>query len=135
MRLSPGFHLDGEDVIVLLEFASESELIVQGLLHLLKVSKRMAQKRVEPVGGNPLKAGGEHPAHEKVIMRIDSHLILVVPKMMNEISCSAIEVEAQHHELPWEQWEISSESGKQEILRPHGSISWRVCQLTLFMRF
>jgi len=35
-----GFHLDGEEVIVvLLEFASGSELIVEGLLHLLGVSK------------------------------------------------------------------------------------------------
>ena len=52
-------HLDGEKVIVVLfEFASGCELIVEGLPHLLEVSKRVAQKRVESVGGDPHKAGG-----------------------------------------------------------------------------
>jgi len=70
-------HLDGEDVvIILLEFASRRELIKEGLPHLLEVSERVARERVEPIGGDPLETGGEHPAHEEVIMRINGHLIL-----------------------------------------------------------
>jgi len=46
--------------------------------------------------------GGEHPAHEEVIVRVDFHLILVVPKMLDRVGRSGVEVEAQHHELPQE---------------------------------
>jgi len=43
----PRLHLDGEEVIVvLLEFVMGSKLIIEGLPHLLEVSKRVAQNRI-----------------------------------------------------------------------------------------
>ena len=77
-------------------------MIVESLSHLLEVSKCVVQKRVKQVGGDPLEAGGEHPAHEKVIMRVDHHLILVVPKMLDGVGRFGVKVEARHHELPRE---------------------------------
>jgi len=61
----------------------------------------MARKRVEPVGNDPLEARGEHLAHE-IIVIVNPHLVLVVPKMLDGVCCSGVEVEARHHELPWE---------------------------------
>jgi len=96
-----GLHLDGEVVIVvLLEFMLGSELIIEGLPHLLEVSKQVAQKRVEPVGGDPLEAEGDNVAHEVVIMRLDCHLILKMSKILERIGRSGVEVEARHHKLP-----------------------------------
>ena len=96
-----GLHINGEEVInVVLEFAPGSELTVEGLPHLLEVSNRVARKRVELVEGNPLEAGGENQPHEEVKLRIDRHHILVVPKMLNGIGRSGVEVAALHHELP-----------------------------------
>jgi len=97
-----GLHLDREEVIsILLEFASGSELIVEGLPNFLEFSKRVAQKRIETVGGNALEAGEEHSAHEEVV-RINHHLILVVPKMLDGVGRFGLEVKARHHELPRE---------------------------------
>jgi len=59
----------------------------------------MARKRVEPVGGDPLEAGGEHPAHEEFIVGVDHHLVLVVLKMLDGVYCSGVEVKARHHEF------------------------------------
>ena len=87
-------------VVVLLEFASGPKLIVEGLPLLLKVLKRVARKRVKPIRGDPLETGGEHPAHEKVVVRINRYLILVVPKMLDGVGRTGVEVEARHYELP-----------------------------------
>jgi len=37
LQTLPGFHLDGEEVIDVLEFASGAELVVEDLPHSLKV--------------------------------------------------------------------------------------------------
>ena len=54
-----GLHLDSEEmIVVLLKFASISELIIEGFPRLLEVSKRVGGKSVEPVGGDPLSLEG-----------------------------------------------------------------------------
>jgi len=59
----------------------------------------MAQKRVEPVGGDSLEAGREHPAHEEIIVRVDRQLVLVGPKMLDGVWCSRVEVKARQYKL------------------------------------
>ena len=114
-----GLHLDDKEVLaILFEFAIGRELIVEGSPHLLEVSKRVARKRVETVGDDPLKAGRENSTNEEVIMRIDRHLIMVVLKMLDGAGRAGVEVKAQHHELHWETVRhVSIKGGELGILR------------------
>ena len=47
----------------------------------------------------PLEAGRRDPAHEEVVVRVDSHLILIVPQMLGRVERSEVEIGARHHEL------------------------------------
>jgi len=47
-------------------------------------------------------------------MRVDRHLVLVVPKMLDGVCCSRVPIEARHYELLW------------ETVREHLLEKWRV---------
>jgi len=54
----PRLHLDGEEMINVLEFVSGSELIVERSPHLLEVSKPVVRKRVNQLEVTPLRLEG-----------------------------------------------------------------------------
>jgi len=64
------FYFDGKKVIVVPpEFSPGSVLVVESLLHLSKVSERLAWKRIELVIGGAFEIAWEHMAQERVFMR------------------------------------------------------------------
>jgi len=59
----------------------------------------VSRERVEPIEGNALEAGREHLAQEAVVVRVDCHLVLVLPKMLDGVGGSCVAVEAWYYEF------------------------------------
>ena len=49
--------------------------------------------------GGAFETGGEHMTQEEVIMRVDCHLVFVLPEVLDGISRPRVLFEARHHEL------------------------------------
>jgi len=80
-----GLHLDRKKVVVvLLQFQSESVLVVKGLLHILKALERLFWESVEPVICSALETGWEHTTQEQVVVRTCLHLVLVLTEVLVE---------------------------------------------------
>ena len=60
--------------------------MVEGMLHPLEAPERLSQKCTEPVVGNATDSGQEHMTQEQVFVRLDYHLVLVLKKVLDEIS-------------------------------------------------
>jgi len=57
------------------------------------------QERVEPIVGGTFETGWEHATQEEVIMRVERHLILVLPEVLDGIGHPRVALEARHDEL------------------------------------
>ena len=78
------FHLNGKEVIVIPpEFSPGSVLVVERLLYLFEVPKRLAWKLIEPIVGRAFKTGWEHMAQERVFIGIECHLILLLAAILD----------------------------------------------------
>ena len=55
----------------------------------------MSREQVESVVGSTFETGGEHATEKKVVVRVDCHLILVLPEVMDGINHSGIVFEAR----------------------------------------
>ena len=57
--------------------------MVEGLLHLLEAPKRLSRECVEPVVGSTFETRSEHTTMEQVVVRVDSHLVLVLTEALD----------------------------------------------------
>jgi len=93
-------HFDCKEVIdVLLKLPSGSVLVIEDLPHLFKAPEQIPRERVEPIVGGTFATGWKHVTQEEVIVRVDSHLVLVLPEMLDGVSGSIVALEARYYEL------------------------------------
>ena len=59
----------------------------------------MPRERVEPVVSGAFETGWEHATQEEVIVRVDRHLVLVLPEVLDGIDRPRVALEAWHYEL------------------------------------
>jgi len=57
------------------------------------------RERVEPVVSGAFETGWEHATQEEVIVRVDRHLVLVLPEVLDEIGDPRVALEDWHYEL------------------------------------
>jgi len=58
----------------------------------------VSRERAEPIVGDAFKTGWEHTIQE-VIVRVDRHLVLVLPEVLDGIDRLRVALEAWHYEL------------------------------------
>ena len=61
----------------------------------------MLREIVEPVVGTAFKTRWEYTTQEVVIVRVDRHLVLVLPEALDVIGRPRVALEARHYELFW----------------------------------
>jgi len=57
------------------------------------------RKRVEPISGYSLQAGGEDPAQDGVVSAMDHYLVLILTEMLDQITLIGVAIKCQNHEL------------------------------------
>ena len=62
-------------------------LVVEGLLQLPKVPKRLPREQIKSAIGDAFKTGWEYTAQEQVIVRVNRHLVLVLAEVLDRIGC------------------------------------------------
>jgi len=93
-------HLDHEEVIdVLLELPLGGILVIEGLLYLFETLERVPQEIVEPIIGGAFEIGWKHTAQEEVIVKVDCHLVLIPPEVLDGIGRPKVSLEIQYYEL------------------------------------
>ena len=97
-RISLGCILIKEMLSVLLELLLGSLLVIESL-HIFETSERVPRDRVESVIDHVFETGWEHATHEEVIVRVDRHLLLVLPEVLHRISRPGATLKARHYEL------------------------------------
>ena len=81
-----GLYLDCEEVVdVLLELSLESTLVIESMLHLFEAPESLSRECIEPFIGSALETKWEHATQEQLVIRVDCHLVLVLPEILDGI--------------------------------------------------
>ena len=99
-------------IVVLLELLVGGVLREEQLDEILEVADRSWQKKVKPIGGYSLQAGGEDLVQDEVISNIDHRLVLILVEMFDRVALNRVAVKGQNHFLRNLHSNMSSEKGE-----------------------
>jgi len=72
------------------------------LNYLLKIMKRIGWQRIKSIRGHTFQTGRNGLAYERIVTRVDHHLVSKMPDVLNWVASFGVVVECQSREFLWQ---------------------------------